>query len=77
MKSESLFAMKFSSRVRLLLRNHKVTLSSGESVQSENEIMSTQCSSSSSAICTIRFQFVSGHWEFDSKSASRSNSLFF
>ena len=78
MKSESLFAMKFSSRVRLLWRNHKVTLSSGENVQSENEIMSTQCSSSSFyAICTIRFQFVSGHWESDSKSASRSNSFFF
>ena len=55
-----------------------MTLSSGENVQSENEIMSTQCSSSSFyAICTIRFQFVSGHWESDSKSASRSNRFFF
>lgn len=53
-----------------------MTLSSGENVQSENEIMSIQRSSSFNAICTIRFQFVSGHWESDSKSASRSNIFF-
>ena len=61
MKSESLFAMKFSSRVRLLWRNHKVTLSSGENVQSEKEIMSTQCSSSSNAICTRWVSVVEFH----------------
>ena len=55
--------------------NHKVTLSSGENVKTKS------CQLNALLLplirYTIRFQFVSGHWESDSKSASRSNSSFF